>query len=380
MNDLDAFTEFTMLDKKGQLNWISNWSTMIQNGFNNGNKIKISPEISNGNVNIRYSNKYNQIGICGMGGSGISGEFIQNYLSEYKFSIPVSVIRGYKLPIYFTSQSLMLIVSYSGNTRETLFCLLESLKRNIPIILISSGGLCKELAEKMNFPFVELPTGYEPRAAFPLLFGAIAGVLYNLFLDLKFLKQDLDSLSNLLQKTNEKYEPSRLLKENLAKQLAKKWLDVVPIFISEYSCLGMRMKGQMNENSKKIAFYDVFPEMMHNTTQSWKDVQLNLLPLHFIRIVIHENTEMSDKTNYGLELAHYKSLSQVDELDFSQTSKNLLEKLFLATYLVDYASIYIAFLKDVDPSFIDIVVGMKDKFEPILNKQYDIRLALLEMV
>jgi glucose/mannose-6-phosphate isomerase len=232
----------------------------------------------------------------------------------------------------------------------------------------------------MNFPFVELPTGYEPRAAFPLLFGAIAGVLYNLFLDLKFLKQDLDSLSNLLQKTNEKYEPSRLLKENLAKQLAKKWLDVVPIFISEYSCLGMRMKGQMNENSKKIAFYDVFPEMMHNTTQSWKDVQLNLLPLHFIRIVIHENTEMSDKTNYGLELAHYKSLSQVDELDFSQTSKNLLEKLFLATYLVDYASIYIAFLKDVDPSFIDIVVGMKDKFEPILNKQYDIRLALLEMV
>ena len=315
-----------------------------------------------------------------MGGSGISGEFLQNYLQEVNFNIPLSLVRGYRLPQNFTSDSLIIIVSYSGNTRETLTCLYESLKRNIPVVLISSGGVCVKLSEQANFPLVLLPKGYEPRAAFPVLFGAIAGVLVNIFPQLSFLEEDLKSLSKLLDQQNLLYESKVPLKSNLAKQLALKWLNVVPIFLSEYLCLGMRMKGQMNENSKKMAFYDTFPEMMHNTTQSWKDEKINELPFHFVRTIIHEDSEMQDKTSYGLQLANYKFTDKVDNLDFSKASNNLLHKLFLVTYLVDYASIYLAFLRNYDPSFIDIVVGMKDKFEPELTKRFDVHSELFKLI
>ena len=380
MIDLDSIDTFKSLDGKGQLALMTNWSNMILDSFNKGKSVKIPDQVFTKSFNLNYNKDYNQIGICGMGGSGISGEFLQNYLQEVNFRIPVTLVRGYKLPKNFTSDSFIIIVSYSGNTRETLTCLYESLKRNIAVVLISSGGTCLELSESSKIPLVLLQKGYEPRAAFPALFGAITGVLFQKFKELNFLESDLTNLTGLLKKQNDSYEPNVPLKNNLAKQLAKKWLNVVPIFLSEYLCLGMRMKGQMNENSKKMAFYDTFPEMMHNTTQSWKDEKINQLPFHFVRTVINENTEMSDKTNYGLELAKYKSLNDVDEINFSKSSSNLLHRLFLATYLVDYASIYLAFLRNIDPSFIDIVVGMKDKFEPILTKNFDVKSALLDLV
>ena len=380
MIDLDSIDTFKSLDGKGQLALMTNWSNMILDSFNKGKSVKIPDQVFTKSFNLNYNKDYNQIGICGMGGSGISGEFLQNYLQEVNFRIPVTLVRGYKLPKNFTSDSFIIIVSYSGNTRETLTCLYESLKRNIAVVLISSGGTCLELSESSKIPLVLLQKGYEPRAAFPALFGAITGVLFQKFKELNFLESDLTNLTGLLKKQNDSYEPNVPLKNNLAKQLAKKWLNVVPIFLSEYLCLGMRMKGQMNENSKKMAFYDTFPEMMHNTTQSWKDEKLNQLPFHFVRTIINEDTEMSDKTNYGLELAKYKSINNVDEINFCKSSSNLLHRLFLATYLVDYTSIYLAFLRNIDPSFIDIVVGMKDKFEPLLTKKFDVKSALLDLV
>ena len=379
MIDLDKSESFKALDGKNQLSLMTKWSNMILDSFNKGKNIVIPEKVSKNKINLSYNKKFNQIGICGMGGSGISGEFLQNYLQETDFNVPVSLVRGYRLPKNFSDNSLIVIVSYSGNTRETLTCLYESLERKIPVVIISSGGTCVELSEKAKLPLITLPKGFEPRAAFPLLFGAIAGVFYKLFPNLSFLERDLKQLGELLVKSNLSYEPTVPTASNLAKQLAAKWINVVPIFLSEFLCLGMRMKGQMNENSKKMAFYDTFPEMMHNTTQSWKDEKLNELPFHFIRTIIHDDTEMVDKTSYGLRFAKYRSVDNVDNLDFSKSSDKLIHRLFLATYLVDYASIYLAFLHNIDPSFIDIVVGMKDKFEPDLTKKFDVRSALLNL-
>lgn len=380
MINLDSIETFSALDKKGQLAWMTKWPNMILDSFNKAKNIDIPQTITHNKINLTYNGDYNQIGICGMGGSGISGEFMQNYLQETDFTIPVSLVRGYRLPRSFSKHSLVLIVSYSGNTRETLTCLYECLERQIPVILMSSGGACVELSEKTNFPLVILPKGFEPRAAFPVLFGAIAGIFYRIFPSLKFLEDDLKKLGELLTKQNTFYEPKVPTQSNLAKQLATKWLNVVPVFLSEYLCLGMRMKGQMNENSKKMAFYDTFPEMMHNTTQSWKDEKLQEFPFHFVRAIINKDTEMKDKTSYGLQLAKYKGVKNIDNLDFSETSENLLHRLFLATFLVDYTSIYLALLHNYDPSFIDIIAGMKDKFEPELTKKFDVKSELFKMV
>ena len=141
---------------------------------------------------------------------------MQNYLQQTYFTIPLCFFRAYTLPTSFSKHSLVLIVSYSGNTRETLTCLYECLERQIPVILMSSGGACVELSEKTNFPLVILPKGFEPRAAFPVLFGAIAGIFYRIFPSLKFLEDDLKKLGELLTKQNTFYEPKVPTQSNLA--------------------------------------------------------------------------------------------------------------------------------------------------------------------
>lgn len=379
MVNLDKTDSFKALDTQGQLSWIANWSNSILQSFEIGKNIQIPDHISTTNFNLHYLEQYSQITICAMGGSAISGTYLKNYLDGVNFFIPITIVRGYTFPDNIPIDSLVLIVSYSGNTRETLSCLYQSIKRNMAIVIISSGGTCLEFAKKYNIPFVTLPKGFQQRAAFPLILGGILGVVCKQFLELHFLESELASLADLLDKHNSIYEAKNPSSSNLAKQLAIKWLDQIPIFFSEFECLGMRMKGQMNENAQKMAFYDTFPEMMHNSTQSWKDQYLSKLPFQLIRIIINDNPEMIRKTNYALELAKQESVKIIDEIDFTKETTNPLHRLLLSTYLIDYISIYIAFLENLDPSDADIIVGMKTKFDPELKKEFDFKSALLSL-
>lgn len=372
MIDLDNIEDIKKIDKSNQFEWISSWPEMIKKGFSLGMNTKIPKEISIKIGKINLKKKFRNIGICGMGGSAISGEYIQNFLIENEtgFDLPINIIRGYKLPNYLTSDSLIIVVSYSGNTRETLFCLLEAIKRNIYVIFISSGGVLIELSEKYNFPIVKLPKGYAPRAAFPLLFSALCGIFSSLFPELKYLEQELSELTELLIHKNSELNFNTPINSNPGKKFALKWLDKIPIFISQYSCLGMRMKGQMNENSKKIAFYDFFPEMMHNSVQGWKDESIN--NFIFVRIFFSASgSEMIDKTDFSLKIVNYHNKKTVDKIIIKES--NLMKNLFVATYLVDYVSLYMSVLQNIDPSNIDIISKMKEEFDPKLNLVFNIK-------
>ena len=71
-------------------------------------------------VNSSY-NEVNRIAVCGMGGSGALGDFIASILSKEK--IHVSVIKGYTLPANVDKDTLLIAISISGDTEETLSAL-----------------------------------------------------------------------------------------------------------------------------------------------------------------------------------------------------------------------------------------------------------------
>ena len=80
-----------------------------------------------------YSSNLKQVGFeginhvvfVGMGGSGAIGDTFVSILSKAK--IHVSVVKGYLLPSTVDSNSLIITISISGNTTETL-SILESAK------------------------------------------------------------------------------------------------------------------------------------------------------------------------------------------------------------------------------------------------------------
>ncbi|MEM3642118.1 MAG: SIS domain-containing protein, partial [Candidatus Bathyarchaeia archaeon] len=77
--------------------------------------------------------------VAGMGGSAIGGELLKDW-ARNTLPIPVEVCREYTLPALADKNTLIFIVSYSGETEETLSVLLEAVKRECMIVCISSGG------------------------------------------------------------------------------------------------------------------------------------------------------------------------------------------------------------------------------------------------
>src|SRR4051812_44268414 len=77
---------------------------------------------------IAPANDFNNVVVTGLGGSGIGGSIVQNYVFD-KLKIPFIVNKDYFLPAFVNKKSLVIVCSYSGNTEETLMALQEAKKK-----------------------------------------------------------------------------------------------------------------------------------------------------------------------------------------------------------------------------------------------------------
>jgi glucose/mannose-6-phosphate isomerase len=122
---------------------------------------------------------FSSVVFVGMGGSAIGGQLISDWLRD-KASFPMYVSKGYKIPGFIGSETLVLAVSYSGNTEETLFALEEARERGAPVLCVTSGGRLLELSHERQLPCILLPEGMKPRAAIPFQLFTLVTALKSL--------------------------------------------------------------------------------------------------------------------------------------------------------------------------------------------------------
>src|SRR3989442_1553140 len=84
-----------------------------------------------------------RIFIVGMGGSAIGGDVFAAWLSD-RAKIPIQVVRDYRLPAYARPEDLLVAVSYSGNTEETLAATAQGIKLGCRVVAITSRGTFPE--------------------------------------------------------------------------------------------------------------------------------------------------------------------------------------------------------------------------------------------
>ena len=101
---------------------------------------------------------------AGMGGSGAIGDIFASILS--KSNIHVNVVKGYLLPKTVDSDTLVVVISVSGNTAETLSVLDSAHKIGCKIIAFSSGGKMQEYCTKNKIQHRIVPQYHSPRASF----------------------------------------------------------------------------------------------------------------------------------------------------------------------------------------------------------------------
>ncbi|MEM3718750.1 MAG: bifunctional phosphoglucose/phosphomannose isomerase [Candidatus Bathyarchaeia archaeon] len=299
------------------------------------------------------------VAVAGMGGSAIGGEQLKDWMWDRQ-KIPVEVCHEYSLPAYINKNSLIFIASYSGDTEETLSAFVEALKRRSMIVCISSGGLLLHLARKMKIPYIKVPEGIPPRAAFPYLYVPILIILEKLGI-ISNVKEEISEAIEVVRKVASENSPHKPLCENFSKKLASEIKDTVPVVygFGFYRSVAQRFKQQFNENGKIISKWEVFPELNHNEIVGWESAEK--LAVHFSVIFIRdvdEPMEIRHRIEATKEILHEK---RVKVLEVWSIGKGKLAKMLSTTTIGDFTSIYLALLRKIDPTPVETINFLKNR-------------------
>jgi glucose/mannose-6-phosphate isomerase len=290
---------------------------------------------------------YNMLVFSGMGGSGIVGEIMKSYLIKNGFNKPVFSIKGYELLPFVDKDALVVCISYSGDTEETISVFEQAIKVGTKIISISSGGKLEELSNKHGVPHIKIPTGYPPRYAL--------GFMLNACLWLFGKEEEILDLKEDLKASSSRYE-------EVSKDIAKSLFGYVPIIYGTplMEAAAYRFKTQINENSKTPAYNAYIPEMHHNEVVGYTNPDIN----QYLRFVIvadkKEHPRVSLRVNMTIDILKDKGFNPIL---ISEEGNSYISRLLKNIYIGDFASYHLANMYGYDPLPVDIITYVKKRLQ-----------------
>ena len=347
MVNLDDLPIYRRLDTSGMLDHLRQFPRQCQLAWERVLKFALPPEYRS----------IDKVVILGMGGSAIGGDMVRRLaLAESKAAVWVH--RDYGLLPFIDQNTLVIASSYSGNTEETLSAFTASLKTPAKKLVLTTGGKLRELAEKEGIPTFVIDYQAPPRAAFPHSFIPLVGIFQKLglFSDKSVdLKQALPTLSKL----SKDWVETTPLDSNPAKQLATKlWGHLVVIYGAEIlSEVAQRWKTQLNENSKTLAFFELFPELNHNAVLGYEfplevKERVFVVLLHFA--LFNPRNQLRYEATAKLMARAGISYELVEAV-----GKTALAQVLSLVLFGDYVSFYLAILNKIDPTPVDSIDFIK---------------------
>ncbi len=299
--------------------------------------------------------------VAGMGGSAIGGELLKDWARD-KVNVPIEVNREYLLPAYADEKTLVFIISYSGETEESLSVFLDALRRRCMIFCISSGGSLIEFSKKLHVSHLQIPSGMPPRAALPYLFSPLPLILAKIGL-VSSVQSEFSEAIKTLEKVSYENSPEKAVDENFSKRLALGVCGTMPIIygFGFYRAVSQRFKQQFNENSKIPSKWDVFPELNHNEIVGWE--RADKLATCFSTVFIRDEDE-PEETRLRIEITKeliQKNVAKIFEVWSLGESK--LAKMLSTILIGDFTSVYLAVLRGVDPTPVRTISLLKDKMK-----------------
>jgi len=295
--------------------------------------------------------------VAGMGGSAIGGDLLAAVL-EPRLPLPLVVVRDSRLPSYVGPRSVVIATSYSGETEETLAAAEQAVRAGASVLAITSGG---RLAEVARDRVVRIPRVLAPRAALGyLMISALAA------LDRWGLcgpcAGDVEDAAAVLHEVASEIGPLVPTARNTAKSLAGCLSGYVPATYAgspEVEPVARRWKTQFNENSKVFATWNTFPELTHNEIVGWSGPAEALKSVAVIVLLGGEESDRAMRRIRATSELAFQKAAGVHEARGRGGSR--LSRLLSLVLLGDVTSVYLAYLRGVDPTPVDAIDAIKSR-------------------
>ena len=293
----------------------------------------------------------NHIVFCGMGGSGTIGDIFSAILS--KTNIHVTVVKGYTLPKTIDANTLVVATSISGNTVETLTTLQFAKSLDCKILGVSSGGLLEDYCMKNDILYRKIPMIHSPRASLVSFIYAMLHILENI---VHIKKSTIAKSITQLEKRSLEISSKNLSQENKSIIIAQ-FIDKIPCiyYPQGLSCVAIRFKNSLQENSKIHVILENIVESSHNAIVPW-EIDLQIKPI----LLQGKDDFIKTKERWSI-MKDYFNENKINFLEVHSVEGDIFIKIIDLIYLLDYASIYRAFLSEIDPSPVKSIDFIKDK-------------------
>jgi glucose/mannose-6-phosphate isomerase len=300
--------------------------------------------------------------VTGMGGSGIAGDYVAPVAGAA--GVFVHTHKSYGLPGWVaTLRPMIVAVSYSGNTEETLSGFEAALETGIDGVAITSGGALGERAEAVGWPVVLVPDGLQPRAALGYLAGALLQVMSaGSGLDVRpMLGESADVVDELLGPDGD--GPGVRLAADLADGLADR---IVLVYGSDgpTGVVAERWKTQINENGKTPAFRSLLPELDHNEVAGWAALP-NLTRRTLGAVFLRDESE-HPRVSHRFELTRLAMTDAVPVVgEVRSMGESLLARMMSLTFVGDAFSVRLAEQTGIDPIPVEVIEDLKQELESL---------------
>ena len=232
-NKLNDLNHIKNIDKSDMSVHITNLPKQIQETLNKAEKVSLPQKY----------HTFDNICVMGMGGSGSAADILFNQkLSGIKK--PLALVKEMNLPGWVDSNTLTILLSHSGQTKETLESFKDAASRESKIIIIAERGKIKEMGKVENAVIYDYNTDATPRSSLGYQFGFL------IYLNNKLNLTEQISITPALQKMfslNEELKPESPVEENMAKHLAFTAFDHEPIILASgiLKSVARRFKNQL---------------------------------------------------------------------------------------------------------------------------------------
>jgi glucose/mannose-6-phosphate isomerase len=296
--------------------------------------------------------------VLAMGGSAIGAELVAGIAGD-RLRVPMIIHRDYGLPGWAGERTLVIAASHSGETVETLSGAAGAHAREVPLVVVSTGGELGRAALEAGTPYLRYEAPGQPRAAI----GFGLGLVHELLVHAGLLRSPdpfgpaVEALESLLERN----APSVETDANPAKQLAWSIFGRIPVVYGAgpMGPVAHRWKTQLNENAKAWATFEPMPEANHNAIEG----SLNPRELSDALYVI----EVRDPDEPSDIAARYQVVEEL--LGERATNRSTvwaegttpLARVLTSVAFGDLVSVYLAILYQTDPTPVTLLAMLKER-------------------
>lgn len=297
------------------------------------------------------------VAVLGMGGSAIGGDLVRGIWAD-RLRVPVEVVRGYDLPAWVGSSTLVVASSHSGATEETISAFGQAAERRAPSAIISTGGTLLDVARRASLPHLAFPGGGQPRASVGYAITLLAGLLERAGL-LELGDAEVEAAARSAETRVAASVAEVSTPDNAAKRLAWTIVDRLPVIEAPgfLAPVARRWKTQLNENGKTSAAWEELPEATHNAVVGY--AQPDTLKDHLIVVFLESDLDHERNRLRARLSRELLGSSGISNEVIAVAGEGRFGQALDAIVRGDFASVYLAALYGLDPTPVESISMLK---------------------